>query len=222
MHPFDLIKLFILLCSLNMVAQDAVPDYYFHPIKESSSQRAVSSIVQDRDGLMWMGTNGVGLSRFNGIDFTYYQQQSNDTTSISGSLVYDTYIDGEGRLWVGTQAGLDLYDRACDRFIKIDIARDKEVSGGTPVKSIADEPNGNLIVGTLQHGAFMIDGKTMRSEPIPINGIVNLDALLVNSVASHGGRSFIGTNSGLFEYRPREKQFVPFEIDASAEGNITD
>ncbi len=64
MHPFDFIKLIIWLCGPTLLAQNAVPDYNFHTIKESSSQRAVSSFVQDSTGLIWMGTNGVGLSRF--------------------------------------------------------------------------------------------------------------------------------------------------------------
>lgn len=83
MRTFYLIKLLFLLFGCTLMAQDIVPNYNFHTIKESSSQRAVSSIVQDSAGLIWMGTNGVGLSRFNGIDFTYYQQQSNDTTSMA-------------------------------------------------------------------------------------------------------------------------------------------
>ncbi|WP_373517782.1 hypothetical protein [Pricia sp.] len=59
----------VVVACFKTAAQDAVPDYSFHPIKESSSQRAVSSIVQDSAGLIWTGTNGVGLSRFIGIAF---------------------------------------------------------------------------------------------------------------------------------------------------------
>lgn len=207
-RPFDLLKRIIFLFGCTLTAQDAVPDYNFHAIKESSSQRAVSSIVQDSAGLIWMGTNGVGLSRFNGIDFTYYQQQSTDTTSVSGSLIYTTFIDRRDRLWVGSQTGLDRYDRASGHFIRIDLTPGTDVSEGIPIKCIGEDALGNIIVGTLQHGTFLIDGTTFESIPVPLEGISNLDALLVNSVAGDRDRSFIGTNMGLFEYSSPKKEFI--------------
>ena len=221
-RTFDLIRLFIVLCGHALSAQDAIPDYNFHTIKESSSQRAVSSMAQDSAGLIWMGTNGVGLSHFNGIDFTYYQQETNDSTSISGSLVYATYIDSQDRLWVGSQAGLDLYDRAGDKFIKIILKPDSKISRGVPVKSIAEDKFGNMIIGTLQYGVFFVDGKNFESTPVSIEGITDLDNLLINSVASDQKSLFIGTNLGLFEYSDRYEEFVPFRTDSGQNGRVLD
>lgn len=46
----------------------------------------ITSICQDKDGFIWIGTD-YGLNKFNGIQFTHYYNNPKDSTSLSDNSV---------------------------------------------------------------------------------------------------------------------------------------
>ena len=69
-------------------------------------QNTVHSILQTRDGYLWLGTDG-GLVRFDGIDFVTFDAEN--TPQFRSDTVYDLLQDGSGTLWASTAAGLLSY-----------------------------------------------------------------------------------------------------------------
>ena len=69
-------------------------------------QNTVHSILQTRDGYLWLGTDG-GLVRFDGIDFVTFDTEK--TPQFKSDTVYDLLQDGSGTLWISTAAGLVSY-----------------------------------------------------------------------------------------------------------------
>ena len=65
----------------------------------------ITSICQDKDGIIWIGTD-YGLNKFNGIQFTHYYNNPKDSTSVSDNSVKALMLDNEGTLWVGGIGGL--------------------------------------------------------------------------------------------------------------------
>ena len=114
----------ICLTCMGLNAQISDNEYNFVNIDQRGSQRAVSTIVQDSLGLIWMGTNGVGLQKYNGFDFVSYKQDFTDGSSLNSSLIYKAFVDQRNRLWVGTEAGLNVYDRDYDTFKQVTLYRD--------------------------------------------------------------------------------------------------
>src|SRR5690606_4497916 len=118
--PYTILCCLVFACSCLLPAQawaqQAHPKYNFVNITEGISRVGIYSILQDNYGFIWIGTNGSGLYRYDGIDFKSYKYVLNDTTSLNSSLVFRSYFDRENRLWVGTEQGLNLYDRDNDRF----------------------------------------------------------------------------------------------------------
>ncbi|MGL5752685.1 MAG: two-component regulator propeller domain-containing protein [Paraclostridium sp.] len=53
-------------------------------IEDGLSQGSVSSIIQDSNGYMWIGTDD-GLNRYNGNKFEVYKADPNKKNYISGS-----------------------------------------------------------------------------------------------------------------------------------------
>ncbi len=69
-------------------------------------ENTVHSILQTRDGYLWLGTEG-GLVRFDGIDFITYNAES--TSALRSNTIYDLFEDSFGALWISTADGLLRY-----------------------------------------------------------------------------------------------------------------
>jgi ligand-binding sensor domain-containing protein len=92
----------------------------------------VLSILQTRDGYLWMGTFG-GLVRFDGVQFTTFN--SANTPIIKANGIFGLYEDKQGTIWIATQeSGVLLYrngifsaltgaDGLSDDFVRV-IAQD--------------------------------------------------------------------------------------------------
>ena len=176
--------------------ETSLPKYKFETLKNSSTQRAVSSISQDEQGFIWMGTNGLGLNKYNGIDYVSYQFSKSDSTSIRNSLIYKTFVDSKNRLWVGSAAGLDLYNRELDNFIHITLLKGNP-SINISVHAITEDKDGSIIIGTHQQGLFRLDPESLNVEVIPIIGVGYIDGLLINAIVHFDRRIIIGSNHGL-------------------------
>ena len=84
---------------------------------QSLSHNQVTSIVEDRAGMLWVGTSQ-GLNQFNRETgkFTRYQHDPKDPDSLVQDSVFSIFEDSDGDLWIGTTGGLDRFDRASGQF----------------------------------------------------------------------------------------------------------
>lgn len=62
----------------------------------------IVSLAVDRDGVVWAGTWGGGLARFDGTRFTNYTVAD----GLPGNHIFMLHLDQGGQLWVGTNNGL--------------------------------------------------------------------------------------------------------------------
>lgn len=62
----------------------------------------IVSLEVDRDGVVWAGTWGGGLSRFDGKTWKHYTTAE----GLPGNHVFMLHIDRLGKMWVGTNKGL--------------------------------------------------------------------------------------------------------------------
>ena len=93
--------------------------FYALTTKDGLSSNTVNTILKDRFGLVWFGTED-GLDKFDGTNFKIYRHKNNDTSSLKSNEILSLFEDKDGNLWVGTSGGsLSLYDRKKDAFINI-------------------------------------------------------------------------------------------------------
>ena len=117
-------------------------------------QNTVQALAQTRDGFIWLGTE-VGLVRFDGNTFTILDQKSKP--SLPGNDVRYLLAD-DGSLWIGTTDGVaQLHDGRVSIF---------NTSNGLPgnrIQSLAQKPNGAVIVQTDAGPALISSGRVESS-----------------------------------------------------------
>ncbi len=97
--------------------------YRHDPIDSNSlSSSYIWALHEDRDGLIWIGTWGGGLTCHDPVHhtFTRYQTDPSDSTSISHDRVTAISEDSLGFLWICTAGGgLNRLDRASRTFTRM-------------------------------------------------------------------------------------------------------
>jgi signal transduction histidine kinase/ligand-binding sensor domain-containing protein/DNA-binding response OmpR family regulator len=199
-----IIKIFFLIVflifSLNSVfAQINYETLNFEPLETNIGTRAISCIVKDHKGIIWIGTQGNGLSSFNGYEIKNYKHRWNDKKTINNSVINVIFIDKQNNIWVGTEEGLNLYNRDLDEFIHIPL---NELDSKIQVKAINETDDNTILVGTHGFGIFKVDIETHLSTNVLINVSKNINSFQVNSIKTTArGAVLIGSNIGLLRYK---------------------
>ncbi|WP_324721704.1 hybrid sensor histidine kinase/response regulator transcription factor [Salinimicrobium sp. HB62] len=205
-RPYFLFFLFFLYVAFCFGQEKPLQKYQFEDLSNIPTQRAVATISQDQQGFIWMGTNGLGLNRYDGLDYAIYQYREKDSTSLSNSLVHATFVDEKNRLWVGTEMGLDLYNRDLDNFLHIPMTEE----GIEPaVHSILNLGVDELLVGTHEDGIFRVNSQSLESFSVEIEGVSEIRNFLINDFAHFDHRIVVGTDRGLFEFDKEQNKLYP-------------
>lgn len=87
-------------------------------VNEGLSQNHVTTITQDANGFIWVGT-AIGLNRYDGHDFRVYRGRKEQAGDLSSDAIYDLHVDPKGTLWVATDRGIDRYNPLKDSFEQV-------------------------------------------------------------------------------------------------------
>ncbi len=94
---------------LLFLTQLLFPQKYFFrnfSVKDGMPQSSAYCLMQDSRGFIWMGTDGAGVSVFDGKNFKTY----NKGNGLSGNIVRTVFEDTKGNIWIGTDNGVTVYD----------------------------------------------------------------------------------------------------------------
>lgn len=115
-------------------------------VQNGLPQFSATSLAQDDDGFIWVGTQG-GLARWDGYRFRNYLPLATDNTSLPDNYIMSLHKDAKGRLWVGTNGGgLAQYDKKGDRFLRVPTG--PQGLSHVTINSIASDQRGDLWLAT--------------------------------------------------------------------------
>lgn len=102
---------------------------------------------------MWFGTKD-GLNRYDGYRFKIFRRDSNDPKSIGNNFIRSLYLADNGKIWVGTDAGLYIYNPEDESFTQFKVKTSNGYSINREVNDIKADNNGNIWIGVNWQGLF--------------------------------------------------------------------
>lgn len=151
---------------------------------------SVANVLRDRESSLWIGFHGTGLTRWLG-----YQQWESWTRAegLSSDMIWAIRHDSNGKLWVGTENGLNEMDGTT--------WRSHRELGGMKVRAVTTGHQGEMWAGASPGGIYHFDSKgKLIAVYGPRDGLTadGIWALLEDSQ----GRVWAGTTGGLFLGQP--------------------
>ena len=170
-------------------------------VEDGLSSLTVLTIVQDRQGYIWFGTDD-GLDRYDGHSFQSYRTIRGDSTSLSNSGCIGMTADNDGNLWIsGGQDILNRYDRATDSFVRYKIKGSEKMPSGFQlgIGTIQADESGRIWL-TSNFGLGMFDPRTRETRFYTHDSTDehSLTGNAVHVVRSTGkGLIWVGTSTGM-------------------------
>ena len=177
--------------------------------RNSLSYHNVHALCMDDDDL-WIGTytGGVNVLNTKTGTFRVYTTKGGDLTTLDGTSSYAIFRDREKRIWVTSMAGINLYNREEDNFIRV-----KDLESLTI--DIDQDADGNIWFSTQGKGLFKYnpDKKTWKNYVYS-----NTPGALVNDqvncvLIDGNGNMWVGTMNGLCKYDAGEDRFEAIPLD---------
>jgi signal transduction histidine kinase/ligand-binding sensor domain-containing protein len=179
----------------------------------------VYAIAEDRQGILWLGARGRGLSEFDPATgtFTYHQYRGDpnpavqEKQAIGSNYVRAIVEDASGSLWIGTEDGLNLYERETGqwRWYQHDPADPHSLSHNW-VLSLYQDRAGILWVGTQGGGLDRLDPATGTfSSYGERDGLAN--DIVFDLVEDEEGSLWIATANGLSQFDPQTETFKSYQ-----------
>ncbi len=114
-------------------------------VQDGLSQHDVSSIIQDSEGFIWMGTYD-GLNRFDGYSVENFFHDNENKLSLSSNRIRCLFEDNKKRIWVGTDGyGLNYYTLEDGIMRRVVIPSNFKL-----INDITQTADGNILVATNQ------------------------------------------------------------------------
>ena len=173
-------------------------------VESGLSQSTVLAILQDRTGLMWIGTKS-GLNRYDGILFKWYYSYP-DGHSLGSSYINALFEDSNGRIWVGTDCGVWIYNPLTDSFARFD----KRSADGECITNMVNVIKGHgdkIYITANEQGVFCYDLRHNHLSHFRLKGYPNVAGMAIGD----NGAVWLGLfGGGLYTTDHAFRTLTPF------------
>ena len=180
----------ILVCSLAGWAQS--PLFRQYELRESRLKPRILCMANDRQGLLWLGTED-GLFYFNGLEF----KRPYLADSVKNLSVTALAQDRQGHMWAGTDKGiiLRLHHYQQEAFVP------EEGFPKVAISGIVEERDGTLFFSTHGEGIYYWNGKRLYNVDTD-DGLS--DNYCYSLVLGPGNGVIAGTDNGISHVTVRD------------------
>lgn len=181
--------------------------------------KSTYAIYQDKEGIIWLGTNGFGLVRF-GLQrkgakmilsgYKRYLAEGSDG-SISSNIIFSIIPENDSLLWLGTRlGGLNLFNKRSGQAIPFGVnEKDFQSLSNNDILSLHKDHLNKLWIGTSlglnQLISYDLSGNAAFKHFTMPDGLPN--NTIHGIVGDRNGNIWVSTNRGLSRLTPSSRQF---------------
>ena len=171
------------------------------------------SLLEDREGGMWVGTSTGGVNRFPSEppSFTAYRTEPGHPNSLDEEILLSVLGDSQGILWIGGSK-LNRLDRKTGRYTSYrhNPAKPEGIPTGV-VHAMAEDRAGFLWLAMWRGGLARFDRRTGQFKIYPHDSADSANRTYNNVLSlliDHGGTLWAGTDDGLYRLDARTGRFA--------------
>lgn len=204
--------------------------YVYSPVMPHSLTpgQGIHAFYEDRNGMLWIGSNGGGFMKFDRKDESFYQYYRPEITPNGKRLkqVYTIYGEIENNkeiLWLGTMnGGLNRFDIETERVTGV-YMNSPEIPGSIGNNNVIcihhckhGQP-GTFWIGTYGGGLSRFDKKTgMFKQYTDRDGLP--DKVVYGILHDSKGHLWLSTNNGISRFNRRTETFRNFDVSEGLQG----
>jgi ligand-binding sensor domain-containing protein/signal transduction histidine kinase/DNA-binding response OmpR family regulator len=181
--------------------------------KSGLSNLSVKCLFQDSFNNLWIGTLGGGINIISNRKPFFktwkYSPFRGAKNSLSTKLTWGICTDSENRVWIGTDGGLDVYDKG------MKVNHFSKETGDLPdnfIMAALKDSEGNLWLGSSERDVIRYTPKNKRFQVMnSIKSVASIRCFYEDSKK----RIWIGTNNGLFTYDLKTDKFKSITSETS-------
>jgi ligand-binding sensor domain-containing protein/two-component sensor histidine kinase len=188
----------------------------------SLSANQVQDIFIESDTTIWVATFGGGLNKLsfktNSSDefpeFTVYENDPSDSTTITDDRVYVLYEDSKKNFWIGTYGGgLNKFNRNTEIFTSFKNNPDDPSSiSNDKIIAIQEDSNEILWIGTSGGGLNKFNSDTKKFTRYSYgDGLTS--AVVYGILEDNSHNIWMSSDDGIFRMEPGEEKFTYFGLE---------
>ncbi|MBA6154789.1 two-component regulator propeller domain-containing protein [Gelidibacter maritimus] len=127
----------------------------FFTVSDTSKGFYIQSIEEDNRGNMWIGTYKNGLWLYDSKNNEFSKIQVLNAKNQKASDVRNIFKDSKGRIWVGSNIGLNIYSDSLELLASFE--NHENGLKGVIVESMLETRNGELWLGLYEGGLFQFN-----------------------------------------------------------------
>ena len=165
------------------------------------NQETVIAMREDQAGRLWLGLRFGGVLRHDPASgrWTSYRHQVGDARSLSDNQVADLLIDHQGRVWVATANGLNLFTPETESFTRYTT---REGLPDNAINALQEDAQGQLWIGTDKGLVRFDPGSDVRRVYDVGDGLPSNRFSYHAALRARNGELFFGTLKGLVRFHP--------------------
>ncbi len=158
-------------------------------LKIEQGENNVYAMVQDKDGVVWIGMRGSGLCRFDGENYHLFKEEQ----GLGSVMINKLCIDVRGQIWVGTlDKGVLVLDVKAGVIKHLGV---KEGLGNGVIYGLMPDQQGQVWVGSWGGGVDIINEESGTIKHLKDTPSLS-DNLVRSFLQERDGKIWVGTGSG--------------------------
>jgi len=181
----------------NQLSTDGIADLYFDP-----------------ESVLWIAGSEGGLTLFNTItgEIKVFRHDENNPNSINNNTLNYFFDDNKGKVWIGTNAGLSLFDKKSQQFIAFTV---KDGLPDNSIRGILSDGLGNLWLSSNKGICKFTPPSPEIKKPVCRNynmsdGLPGDEFGFNASVKSDDGILYFAGSAGLVGFDPEDLKDNPY------------